>query len=60
MGMDYIRGTGFALFQQGFLSYFDIGYFLAIANISDVAAMGSLPVALMTIVRYTQELSDQV
>lgn len=59
VGMDYVRGPGFALFQLGKLSYLDIGYYLAIANLSDVAAMGATPLALLTIVRYHKELQDE-
>jgi thiamine-monophosphate kinase len=58
VGTDFIRGTGFVLFQEHYLSYFDIGYYLVIANLSDIAAMGATPVGLTTVVRYNDTLDD--
>jgi thiamine-monophosphate kinase len=55
---DFVRGSGFTLFRLGYLSYFDVGYYLIIANISDIAAMGARPIAATTIVRYTNKLTD--
>ena len=40
------------LFELGLLSYYDIGYFLVAANISDVAAMGADLIGVLTVVRY--------
>lgn len=54
---DFIRGTEFYLFQLGYLDYFDVGYYLAIANISDMAAMGCAPSGLLTVVRYSKNMS---
>ncbi len=59
IGTDFIRGTGFALFQQQLLDYFDIGYYLVIANLSDIAAMGATPIGLTTVVRYNDTLEDR-
>lgn len=56
---DFIRGSGFYLFQMGYLNYFDMGYYLIAANISDIAAMGATPLALTTIFRYTDHVSDE-
>lgn len=56
---DFIRGTGFYLFQLGLLDYYDVGYYLIIANISDIAAMGALPIALTTNIRYSKNVSDE-
>src|SRR6266849_8944746 len=39
VGTDFVRGTNFKLFQEGYLNYFDLGYYLVAANLSDVAAM---------------------
>lgn len=58
VGTDFIRGTGFILFEKGLLDYFDIGYYLVIANLSDIAAMGATPIGLTTVVRYNDTLSD--
>ncbi len=58
VGMDFIRGTKFTLFREGYLNYFDIGYYLVVANLSDVAAMGATPIGLTTVVRYPDALTD--
>src|ERR1700722_5576220 len=49
---DFIRGSAFTLFQLGLLSYFDVGFYLVSANLSDLASMGATPIGLSTIVRY--------
>lgn len=56
---DFIRGSGFYLFQLGYLDYFDIGYYLIAANLSDIAAMGAEPFALTTVIRYKKEMTDE-
>jgi thiamine-monophosphate kinase len=58
VGMDFIRGTKFTLFREGYLNYFDIGYYLIVANLSDIAAMGATPIGLTTVVRYPDALED--
>jgi thiamine-monophosphate kinase len=58
VGMDFVRGTEFWLFQAGLLSFVDIGYYLIVANLSDVAAMGATPIGLTTVIRYPSTLSD--
>lgn len=55
---DFIRGTGFNLFRDGYLTYHDLGYFLAVANISDVASMGAIPFALLVVIRYSEEMTE--
>lgn len=55
---DFVRGTGFYLFGMGLLSYFDVGYYLSVANISDIASKGALPIGLMNVVRYSSDVSD--
>lgn len=57
-GSDYIRGSKFALFEGGLLSHYDLGYYLVAANLSDIAAMGALPIGVLTVVRYPPDLSD--
>jgi thiamine-monophosphate kinase len=57
-GSDYVRGAKFALFERGLMSYYDLGWYLAAANLSDIAAMGAAPIGLLTVVRYPPELSD--
>lgn len=59
VGTDYVRGTEFSLFEKGLMGYRDIGYFLAVANISDVVAMGALPFALLSVIRYSKEMTEQ-
>jgi thiamine-monophosphate kinase len=58
VGMDFIRGTKFTLFREQYLNYFDIGYYLVVANLSDIAAMGATPIGLTTVVRYPDTLED--
>lgn len=58
LGSDYIRGSGFRLYELGYLDNFDIGYYLAMANFSDVAAMGAQPIALLSVIRYPREQPD--
>lgn len=55
---DFVRGSQFQLFREGYLSYFDIGYYVIMANVSDVAAMGAMPICLTTIFRYSEHLTD--
>jgi thiamine-monophosphate kinase len=56
---DFVRGSGFYLFELGLLNYFDIGYYLIVANLSDLAAMGARPTGLTTIIRYSKKMSDE-
>lgn len=56
---DFVRGSGFYLFQMGLLNYFDIGYYLIVANVSDIAAMGARPFVVLTVVRYSDEIGDE-
>ena len=58
MGSDYIRGSKFRLYELGFLNNFDIGYYLAAANFSDIAAMGAQPIALLSVIRYPKTMQD--
>lgn len=55
---DFVRGSGFFLFELGYLNYFNVGYYLVIANLSDLAAMGARPAGLSTIIRYSAKISD--
>lgn len=59
VGSDFIRGPGFKLFQEGWLSFYDLGYYLIVANLSDIAAMGGVPIGVTTIVRYQKTLKDE-
>jgi thiamine-monophosphate kinase len=56
IGTDYIRGREFLLFRLGFLNYFDIGYYLVAANLSDIASMGALPVGITLTLRYPKDM----
>lgn len=49
---DFVRGTGFALFQKGHLSLRDIGRYVVAANVSDLAAMGATPHFYLSVIRY--------
>jgi thiamine-monophosphate kinase len=44
---------------MGLLSNFDIGYYLVAANVSDIAAMGAMPIGVLTVVRYPNDLDDE-
>jgi thiamine-monophosphate kinase len=59
VGSDYVRGPKFMLYEMGLLSNFDIGYYVVAANVSDVAAMGAVPLGVLTVVRYPNELDDE-
>lgn len=59
LGSDYVRGSKFHLYELGYLNNFDIGYYLAMANFSDIAAMGAQPVALLSVIRYPKNLPDE-
>jgi thiamine-monophosphate kinase len=56
---DFVRGPHFYLAELGYLNWFDLGYYLVVANLSDLAAMGALPIALTTIIRYSKEMTDE-
>jgi thiamine-monophosphate kinase len=58
MGSDYVRGAKFRLYELGYLDNYDVGYYLAMANFSDIAAMGAQPIALLSVIRYPRHLSD--
>lgn len=55
-----MRGPKFRLFEAGYLDEYDLGYYLAAANFSDIAAMGATPIGLLTVVRYPPDMSDDV
>lgn len=59
IGSDYIRGRDFRLFQSGHLNYFDIGFYLVVANLSDLAAMGAWPIGITLILRYPEDVSKK-
>lgn len=60
VGSDYVRGPKFRLYEYGLLTEYDLGYYLAAANISDVAAMGAQPIGLLSVVRYPPAMTDFV
>ncbi|MFG1948798.1 thiamine-phosphate kinase [Nonomuraea sp. NPDC048826] len=60
LGSDYVRGPKFQLYELGHLNEYDIGYYLAIANFSDIAAMGAHPIALLSVIRYPKNMPDDV
>lgn len=57
-GTDYVRGPKFSLYEKGYIDNYDIGWYLAGANISDVAAMGAMPLGLLSVVRYPKDFRD--
>lgn len=58
IGTDFIRGTGFYLFKKKIMDWKDIGYYLIGANVSDIAAMGAIPVGVVIVCRYTQSMKN--
>ena len=54
---DFVRGTGFKLYELRLLTPYDIGRYLVAANVSDLAAMGATPLAFLSVVRYSPTLS---
>jgi thiamine-monophosphate kinase len=58
VGSDYVRGVGFSMYELGHMDAFDIGYYLVMANVSDVAAMGATPIGFLSVVRYPKTLDD--
>lgn len=59
VGSDYVRGSKFSLYELGYLDYFDVGYYLTMANFSDIAAMGAEPIGLLSVIRYPKTMSDE-
>ncbi|MBA9002709.1 thiamine-phosphate kinase [Thermomonospora cellulosilytica] len=59
LGSDYVRGAKFGLYELGYLDDYDVGYYLAMANFSDVAAMGAQPIALLSVIRYPKAMPDE-
>lgn len=55
---DFVRGTGFVAFEAGLLGFYDIGYYLASANLSDIASMGAVPIGMTAAIRYNQSVGD--
>jgi thiamine-monophosphate kinase len=45
--------------ELGLLDYYDLGYYLVCAKISDIASMGAQPVGLLSVVRYPPEMTDE-
>jgi thiamine-monophosphate kinase len=58
LGSDYVRGAKFRLYELGYLTDYDVGYYLAMANFSDIAAMGAQPMALLSVIRYPRSMPD--
>ena len=58
MASDFVRGSGFDMFQSGHMDHFDVGYYLMAANISDIAAMGAKPICATTNLRYVQSMTN--
>ncbi|MBP2340151.1 thiamine-monophosphate kinase [Saccharothrix coeruleofusca] len=60
VGSDYVRGPKFRLYEMGHLNEYDLGYYLVVANVSDIAAMGARPIGVLSVVRYPPNMSDAV
>ncbi|WP_051433436.1 thiamine-phosphate kinase [Promicromonospora kroppenstedtii] len=60
VGSDYVRGVGFSMYELGHIDEFDLGYYLVMANVSDVAAMGAAPIGFLSVVRYPKSLDDEI
>jgi thiamine-monophosphate kinase len=41
------------------MNYIDVGYYLVVANLSDIAAMGAKPLGLTTVVRYSENMTKK-
>lgn len=59
LATDYVRGTGFRLFQAGLIDYTSIGRYLVAANLSDIAAMGARPIGFLSVVRYSPQMTEE-
>lgn len=59
VGSDYVRGVGFSMYEFGHMDEFDIGYYLVMANVSDIAAMGAAPIGFLSVVRYPKSVDDE-
>lgn len=55
---DFVRWTWFYPFEKGFMSYYDVGWYLIWANLSDIASSGATPIGLTTIIRYWEVMND--
>jgi thiamine-monophosphate kinase len=49
---DFVRGTGFRLYELGHLTLRELGRYVVAANVSDLAAMGAAPLAYLSVIRY--------
>lgn len=57
---DFVRGTGFLPFQRGYMSYYDVGWYLIGANLSDLASIWATPTWLTTAIRYSEDITDDI
>lgn len=55
---DFVRWTWFDPFKAGFMDYYDAGWYLIWANLSDLASCGATPVWLTTAIRYWKDIDD--
>ncbi|MBP9667514.1 thiamine-monophosphate kinase [Candidatus Saccharibacteria bacterium] len=53
--IDFVRGKGFELYEKGYLTAYDLGWYVVGANLSDIAAMGALPHTVQMVVRYPKD-----
>ncbi|WP_394614496.1 thiamine-phosphate kinase [Lentzea sp. JNUCC 0626] len=60
VGSDYVRGPKFRLYEMGHLTEYNLGHYLVAANVSDIAAMGAIPLGLLSVVRYPSDMSDEL
>lgn len=58
IGGDYVRGPKFHLYEAGYLTNADLARYCVTANASDLAAMGSLGLGFISIVRYPPAFTD--
>jgi thiamine-monophosphate kinase len=59
IGSDFVRGEGFLLYQKGYMTAEQVGWYLVGANLSDVAAMGARPFGVVAATRYHKSHDDQ-
>lgn len=56
---DFSRGMRFSMGKLGYLTWFDVGYYVVTANLSDIAASGAVPISFQNVLRYTKEMTSE-
>lgn len=56
---DFVRGMGFQLAEEGYMKPYDVGWYLAGANLSDIAASGAQPATMNVVYRYPKGSTEE-